>query len=571
MRIRYVIFFIALVFYPTAFCQETVILFTGTSYSSLYPSKDTDSLGGVSRRAGLIEEQRDAHKDLLLLDSGNLFAEPRPGSSGLAQAKQRTQIALKAVKDIGYDAVGIGQSEFVFGIDFLKENIRKNPVPFVSCNTDIGEIDTFVIKKSGEIKVGITGASSPGFSEYGVFVLNYETEIQAALEEFRKKGVDIIVLFSSLDSESLAALVNKFSQIDIVISSHLAQRPDSAEKIGNTIVLYPSFQSKYLGKLVIKSVVKGEVKDYWQEYIPISDDIKEDKQARSLLPACFKDADCPQKPGVERICRNPGPGSECIYKAVIPAEVKVITLKSCKPCSTGPTEELLSQNFQNLNIEKIDYQSPEGKKLIEKFNIKTLPAFLIEEPIEMQDKFKRISSFFSKSGKYFVMDKKLSGIFYYLNRPYKAGRIDLFVRPFDKEADSVKAIAQLKSITQAAGSGLTIHFIADSGKNKYYKEEILRLIAVRELYPDKFIDYFESRLNNFDSSFWDLSAKGSGIDVQKITEFTFSGAAEKRLRQDMGMAEELGVVNTPALLIDNRKIFSFTGSGRLPEKILEEF
>ena len=136
--------------FNSAFAKEITILYTGSTHSMLYPcncSIETD--GGLSRRATLIKQLRKNNPNILVLDSGNFFA------GGLMDEYtqntelniKRTQDNLKAMELIKYDAVAVGEDEFNFGLDFLKENILKEGMNFLSCNISSAS-DTELTKKN---------------------------------------------------------------------------------------------------------------------------------------------------------------------------------------------------------------------------------------------------------------------------------------------------------------------------------------------------------------------------------------------------------------------------------------
>src|SRR4030042_1321919 len=116
------------------YAKEITILYTGETHAMLYPCscpKEID--GGVSRRATLIKQLRKENPDALVLDSGSFFAGGLTDeyTQNAELDKARTQVNLKAIELMHYDALAIGDDELNFGKEFLLENLRKFNLNFL--------------------------------------------------------------------------------------------------------------------------------------------------------------------------------------------------------------------------------------------------------------------------------------------------------------------------------------------------------------------------------------------------------------------------------------------------------
>ena len=78
---------------------------------------------------------------------------------------QRTIVNLKAMEIMKYDAVSIGDEEFNFSSEFLKQRIYNTEIPFLSCNISTLEsggkslFKPYIIKDIQGTKIGIIGVS----------------------------------------------------------------------------------------------------------------------------------------------------------------------------------------------------------------------------------------------------------------------------------------------------------------------------------------------------------------------------------------------------------------------------
>ena len=104
------------------YAKEITILYTGNTHAMLYTcSCPIERDGGVARRASLVKELRKKHPELLLLDCGAFTAGGSMDEyiQNTRLDMQRSEVNLKAMELMHYDAVAIGSDEFNFGKDFF--------------------------------------------------------------------------------------------------------------------------------------------------------------------------------------------------------------------------------------------------------------------------------------------------------------------------------------------------------------------------------------------------------------------------------------------------------------------
>ena len=538
------------------FSQEVNIIYTGASFSVLYPCGHCPAKvgGGLARRAYKIKELTQKLENLLILDSGSLFAGSPLDEfrSEIPLDKQRTEITLTALEMMGYQAIGVSEDEFSLGLDFLKEKIREAKVPFISCNLNIKGLTPFLIKDFSSLKVGITGVSPKSIEKFGVEVEDYNLSLEKILNTLKSEGVDLIILLSSLSLEETEKIIEKFRDIDLVILNRpYFERPD---KIEDTYILYPHYQAKKLGKAKLYWD-KGKIQKCERREINLALDVKEDEEVKKIIPACFRDSDCSEKEGLVSTCENPGKESRCVYLEIEPLNLTIITDPSCKVCSTELTEKFLKKIFKAITPVYLDYRSEEAQKLIERLSIKTLPSFIFSEKIKGRKEFTQFKNIFESKGDFYLVKTQFSGIFYYLDRVLISKRIDLFLDFYSLRALSL--LEKVKKIAEEKGYSLNVHFILKD-KDKYAQEEYLRILAVKQLYPEKFWDYLMRRLSDIKNSFWNLTLEDLGIDIKEISNFALSEKGRKILTKETSLAKELGINTSGVILIDNKKIFSLS-------------
>ena len=112
--------------------KHITILHTNDVHSHVLPfppnHPEYANLGGIARRASLIEQVRRENKNTLLLDAGDIFqGTPFFNYYG-------GEVEFKLMSKLGYNASTIGNHDFDNGIEGFHEQLHLANFPFVSAN-----------------------------------------------------------------------------------------------------------------------------------------------------------------------------------------------------------------------------------------------------------------------------------------------------------------------------------------------------------------------------------------------------------------------------------------------------
>ncbi|MFK7050515.1 MULTISPECIES: bifunctional UDP-sugar hydrolase/5'-nucleotidase [Flavobacterium] len=219
--------------------QKLTILHTNDTHSQIDPFPEghpkNPNLGGVARRAALINQIRKEEDNVLLLDAGDIFqGTPYFNYYG-------GEIEFKVMSMMKYDLATIGNHDFDNGITGLYGQLPNATFEFVCANYDFKNtiLDTHIkpykiFQKAG-IKIGIFGL---GVELYGLVDPRYYKEtkyldpveiandITKKLKEVEK--CDLIICLSHLGFEykneperiSDINLAKKTRNIDLIIGGH---------------------------------------------------------------------------------------------------------------------------------------------------------------------------------------------------------------------------------------------------------------------------------------------------------------------------------------------------------------
>ena len=556
------VIFCALVLLPiVARAEELTILYTGETHAMLYPcSCPIQPDGGIARRATLVKELRKSDPNLLLLDSGAVFA------GGLLDEytqnteldKQRTSVALKAIDMMRYDAVTVGDEEFDFGKEFFDQYASKAKFKFISANITSPNIYPYIIKEVKGVKVGVIGVSPMGAAVKagGIQFDDPVASVKKAVDKLKADGVNVIVLLSHQGEKDDIKLLTEVKGIDVlIVGNSRSDNKGPSEKFGPTIILRPSWQGRRMGKLVI-TLKDKKVVNYKAEELRLSSALKDDPDILKILPKCFSDINC-KKEGFNGSCQNPGNmKSACIFNAANKVNLTVIKPKDCAVCNTDNGVQFLKRIFPGLNVTYLDYPQSKASKLVKDLGITGLPAYLLGKEVNKEKMFDNLKLSMQEKGGYYVLKPEFAGVAYFTNRKYIKNKLDLFISLFDKNAfATLNAVRDFKPdvhfLVAERNGGLS----ASRGIGEV--EEDLRALCVQKLYPDMFWGYITCRAKNIESSWWEDCL--GDYDAGKVKACARSNESYKLLKDNIAINKEIQAMVGPAYLMNNQEIFATQG------------
>lgn len=229
--------------------RHLLILHTNDTHSCVLPlsSNLTDTAlagrGGFLRRMELVRQERQAHPDLLLFDSGD-FSQ---GSPYYNLFKGDVEVGLMNKMD--YDAATIGNHEFDLGLDNMARLFRLAQFPVVCANYDFtgtpveGLVKPYVILKRNGLKIGVFGLSPQleslvdNTNCVGVKYLNPAEKAMEMVAELKKKKCDVIICLSHLGwgkgGQDDQYLISHSSDIDLVLGGHTHTYLENLEYVNN--------------------------------------------------------------------------------------------------------------------------------------------------------------------------------------------------------------------------------------------------------------------------------------------------------------------------------------------------
>lgn len=263
---------------------KLTILHTNDVHSRIEPFPMDGSryqgLGGVARRSTLLQQIRQAEKNVLLFDAGDMF-QGTPYFNLFDG-----QLELELMSKMGYDAGTFGNHEFDNGLTGLLKHFDKAQFPFLTSNYDFrgtlmeGKTKDYIVLEKQGIKIGVFGL---GIKLEGMVDPNnyqgvkYHDPIETANRMVNKlkheHTCDLIVCLSHIgytyrtDQVSDMILAANTQDIDLIIGGHthtFLERPTEVRNLKGEITLInqTGFAGINLGRLDFYLNKKKSTKRY---------------------------------------------------------------------------------------------------------------------------------------------------------------------------------------------------------------------------------------------------------------------------------------------------------------------
>ena len=230
---------------------KLTILHTNDVHSRIdpYPNdgRTNAGLGGMARRATMVNQVRNQERNVLLLDSGDIW-QGTPYFNIFDG-----ELEYKLMSQMAYDAATLGNHDFDNGLEGLQRQLPNAAFPFLTANYDFSQTilkDKFkpykVFEKEG-IKIGVFGLGIEllGLVDQKNFGRTvYQDPVQRATETVKQlketEKCDFIICLSHLGYSYTTAkiddrkLAQQVPQIDVILGGHSHTFMDAPEIIKHT-------------------------------------------------------------------------------------------------------------------------------------------------------------------------------------------------------------------------------------------------------------------------------------------------------------------------------------------------
>lgn len=254
---------------------KLTLLHTNDVHSRLDPfpmdGSRMQGLGGVTRRAALIQKIRQEEPHVLLVDAGDMLQGTPYFNVFGGEPEFSSMSAMK------YDAGILGNHDFDGGLDLLDKQWHHLNFPILNANYQVedtvleGRVGDYKILERGPIRIGVFGLGIeldglvPGALYGGVRFDDPLPVAQRTARLLKKKGCHLVICLSHLGFKyetnriSDIVLAQRSEDIDIIIGGHTHTFLEQPEVVQNTVGA-----PVYVGQVGWAGTVLGRM-DIWFE------------------------------------------------------------------------------------------------------------------------------------------------------------------------------------------------------------------------------------------------------------------------------------------------------------------
>ena len=213
------------------------------------------TVGGSALFAGYVKKYRNESPNVLVLNAGDDFQ----GTVISTITYGKSQIELMNI--IKPDAVTLGNHEFDYGTNRLKENLRAAQYPVLVANVyDTLARRTFVkpthTVSVGGLTIGLLGLTHPRLeilvlkdSLVGITLLNIDSVVSWHVGQLKKQNVDLIVAITHMGRQNDSLLAMRHPEIGVIVGGHDHWPLPTPWKVNRTIIVQAEKWGRFLGKL----------------------------------------------------------------------------------------------------------------------------------------------------------------------------------------------------------------------------------------------------------------------------------------------------------------------------------
>ncbi|MDD5489769.1 MAG: thioredoxin domain-containing protein [Candidatus Moranbacteria bacterium] len=268
--------------------------------------------------------------------------------------------------------------------------------------------------------------------------------------------------------------------------------------------------------------------------------------------------------------------------------LQVLTDSKCEACD--PTEPLkwLKRVIPTTLAKKVEIDSPEGKALAEKFNVKSLPAFIFDESVTKTDVYAQAQDIFENKDNSYLMNTEQVGI--------KAGKYLETPSVSQDDPQIGPADAKVKVVLFSDFQCPYCKTFNDSFEKAInnYKDKVLFVYKFLPLsiHPQSQNAAMAGACANDQGKFWEMSSKlyssqdtwgkttgtasfksaavSLGLNSTKFNQCMDSNQFKDKIDADTQMASSFGISGTPAFFVDDQFFGGVVSYDEMKKTIDEE-
>ena len=247
---------------------------------------DRGTRGGLARLATLRQRIMAESPNTLFLLAGDTLAPSV--ASNIFRGRQM----IAAWNAIGLDYAVLGNHEFDFGPEVLRERMRESRFAWLGANAidrqtgrPFGDTAPFVIREFQGVRVGIFGiittdTANTSSAGAGVEFRDHCETASRVVREMRGRGAQIVVGLTHL-TMSQDKVLARCAPIDVIIGGHEHSVLQSLS--GRTPIFKMGSDARNLGRIDLNITPAGQLESIDWEIIPVTNETPDEPQSARII------------------------------------------------------------------------------------------------------------------------------------------------------------------------------------------------------------------------------------------------------------------------------------------------
>jgi 5'-nucleotidase len=253
--------------------------------NDVYSITPVDGAGGLARVATLKQSLAAAGRTPFVMLAGDFL------SSSVESTVFKGEQMIATLNAAGLDLATLGNHEFDFGIDVLRQRMAEAKFQWVISNVieartgdPIGGAQPYVVRTFGTLKVGFIGLclteEGPAERMVGVQLLDPAEAAAKYIPMLKAQDVDAIVALTHLSFSEDRRLAERFPEIDLIVGGH-EHYPITATE-NRTLISKAGSDAKFVARIDVNRTASGAIERFY-ELIPITAAFQDEPRTAAVV------------------------------------------------------------------------------------------------------------------------------------------------------------------------------------------------------------------------------------------------------------------------------------------------
>jgi hypothetical protein len=233
---------------------------------------------------------------VILVDAGDMMGRQNQ------EQREQSHFLAEMTSSFGYDAIGLGEMDLNYGLDYLRDLIKEYGLPFVSANVRdsiSGEpiLPTHLIVERGGLRFAITSVLDPELPIKTMSAQDPQLIVDDPVATLRdlvpqlREQADTVILLSHTGDKKAQDLLKEIDGIDVTVVGHAYRTFQNERVVSGSLFLSAVYEGRNIGRADLQLDQDGQVQAFTVNVKELGSDIEEDPDMLAKVEAFKKHLD----------------------------------------------------------------------------------------------------------------------------------------------------------------------------------------------------------------------------------------------------------------------------------------